>query len=209
MWAARAMHEVRNANRTWFGTFTLSPDSHYAMQCRAVIEAASRAIPTSELDAAEMLKRQSREVEKELTLYMKRLRKQYGSRSLRYLLVREKHKSGLPHWHCLIHEIGEEAIKYRTLKLGWTWGHTTFKLLEDERAAFYVAKYLGKSNEGRVRASVRYGRYPGRETAFAIASEVTREEKSQREARLSTSEADVRSFGLPEKQDDLCDQEAK
>ena len=75
MWAARAMHEVRESQRTWFATFTLSPQHHYVMQCRAIALADQRSIPTNELRAEETLRLQSMEVEKELTLFLKRLRK--------------------------------------------------------------------------------------------------------------------------------------
>jgi len=167
MWAARAMHEVRNARRTWFATFTFSPEAFYAMQCRALAIAEQRCIPTNELTSDEVSARQSEECAKELTLFLKRIRKKVPSHAVRYLLVREKHKSGLPHWHALIHESGAVPIPYRVLDGAWKLGHSKFKLMEDERAAFYVAKYLGKSNEGRVRASIRYGRHDG-QTASAI-----------------------------------------
>lgn len=162
MWAARAMHEVRNARRTWFATFTFAPSAHYTMQCRAIAIADQRSIPTNELTEDELSERQSNECAKELTLFFKRVRKELPQSAVRYLLVREKHKSGLPHWHALIHESGDVPIPYRLLEKHWNLGHAKFKLMEDERAAFYVAKYLGKSNDGRVRASIRYGRWDGK-----------------------------------------------
>lgn len=190
MWAARACHEVREAQRTWFATFTLRPEAHYVMQCRAVAIADARSIPTNELTETEMLKRQSTEVEKEMTLFFKRLRKELPQSQLRYLLVREKHKSGLPHWHALIHEVSGPPIHYRTLQSHWQFGFAKFKLLEDERAAFYVAKYLGKSNEGRVRASIRYGRYRGPKNDLSHSEDEGRsvfsEYRAQCEARLGT-----------------------
>lgn len=163
MWAARAMHEIREAHRTWFCTYTLRPEAHYVMQCRAVAIADSRSIPVAELHGEDLLNRQSSEVAKELTLMLKRLRKKFGTNSMRYLLVREKHKSGLPHWHAFVHECGEAKITHRALTEEWEWGFSKVKLVEegDPRAAFYVAKYLGKSNEARVRASLGYGRFVG------------------------------------------------
>jgi hypothetical protein len=188
MWAARAMHEVREAERTWFATFTLSPQWHYVMQCRAVAIADARSIPTNELTSEEMSRRQSNEVEKELTLYIKRLRKKLPQTQIRYLLVREKHKSGLPHWHALIHEVTGK-LSYRDLD-EWEFGHAKFKLLVDERAAFYVAKYLGKSNEGRVRASIRYGRYREPKDDLGHSEDegrsVISEYRAECEARLGT-----------------------
>lgn len=163
MWAARAMHEIRSAHRTWFCTYTLRPEAHYVFQCRAVAKADSRSIPIAELHGDDLLNRQSNEVAAEFTLMLKRLRKKLGSNSMRYLLVREKHKSGLPHWHAFIHETGDAKITHRALTEEWEWGHTKFKLVDegDPSAAFYVAKYLGKSNEARVRASLRYGQFDG------------------------------------------------
>lgn len=171
MWSARAMHEVRNARRTWFATFTFAPEHHYLMQCRAIAIADQRSIPTNELTSDEVSERQCNECAKELTLYFKRIRKKLPQSAVRYLLVREKHKSGLPHWHALIHESGDVPISYRLLSETWEWGFTKFKLMEDERAAFYVAKYLGKSNDGRVRASIRYGR-TDLKTASAIGAAI-------------------------------------
>lgn len=169
MWAARAMHEIRTARRTWFCTYTLSPQSHYVMQCRAVAHADARSIPMAELVGDDLINRQSDEVAREITLMLKRLRKELKlSGALRYLIVREKHKSGLPHWHAFVHEQTADAlIKHAMLAVQWEWGFAKFKLVDegDPRAAFYVAKYLGKSNEGRVRASLRYGRFDGAQNA--------------------------------------------
>lgn len=223
MWTARAMHEVRNARRTWFATFTLSPQAHYVMQCRAVALAEAKSIPTSELTADEISARQSNECEKELTLFFKRIRKELPQSSVRYLLVREKHKSGLPHWHALIHESGDVPIRHSLLSKNWQLGHAKFKLLEDERAAFYVAKYLGKSNEGRVRASLRYGRYSAeyalrhsgfKEAACEVspelseASEEAKKRHKKREDEFGGIWENKTFFDCPQERDDLCDQEA-
>lgn len=163
-WSARALHECREAThkgcRTWFCTFTLRPQSHYVMQCRAVAQASARSVPESEMHGDELIDRAAMQVEAELTKLMKRLRKELGSLSMRYLLVREKHKSGLPHWHALIHETDpDRPISYRQIHSQWEWGFVRLKVVEDGgKAARYVTKYLSKSNEARVRASVRYGR---------------------------------------------------
>lgn len=177
MWAARACHEIREANRTWFGTFTLRPAAHYVMQARALKRKSDRAIPIKELAPDDVIAAQSEEVAIEMTKYFKRVRKECGSRSLRYLLVREDHKTGLPHYHALIHESGDVPIRHAVLEKNWTLGFTKFKLLESEQAAFYVAKYLTKSHGGRVRASLGYGRLASApQTASAIASEAMRDE---------------------------------
>lgn len=43
------------------------------------------------------------------------------------------------------------------LRKAWVLGHSTFEYCFDEKAAFYVCKYLYQSDMARVRASVRYG----------------------------------------------------
>ena len=174
MWIARAMHEVRAARRTWFGTFTLRPEAHYEMQCRAIAKASARSVASKDLSDEELLVLQTNEVASEMTKYLKRVRKSVAlSGALRYLMVRENHKSGLPHYHMLLHESADIPIKHKVLVDCWPHGFTKFKLVgEDERAAFYVVKYLGKADGGRVRASIRYGRRGGApDTSSDIANE--------------------------------------
>lgn len=94
-----------------------------------------------------------------LTLWVKRVRKNSGA-PIRYLLVCEAHKSGLPHYHMLLHERSPELqVRKRMLQAEWqAYGFTNCKLVEqDQHAARYVSKYLAKSALARVRASVRYG----------------------------------------------------
>lgn len=143
------------------------------MQSRAMVRAAQRSTVVKELTSEDAFEMQANEVAKEITLFLKRVRKQVGVGQLRYLLVREKHKSGLPHYHALIHESGETPIRYKVLEDNWTLGFSKFKLLDDERTATYVTKYLGKSNDGRVRASLRYGRAAPENTSSDIASEAS------------------------------------
>jgi hypothetical protein len=80
---------------------------------------------------------------------------------LRYLLVAEAHKTGLPHYHLLIHEYSESRpIRARHLKEQWRLGFSSVKLVaqdEGNRRGGYVTKYLAKSAIARVRASVGYG----------------------------------------------------
>ena len=95
--------------------------------------------------------------------------------AIRYLLVVEKHKSGAPHWHLLVHErYPELQIRYDWLKLQprkpritewwmppqidarWDLGFSSFKL-KPAKLAPYVTKYIAKSLLARVRASKRYG----------------------------------------------------
>ena len=80
--------------------------------------------------------------------------------SFKYLLVFERHKSGHPHMHFMLHETGEH-ITLKHLECGWGHGFVKMKLVkgdDERRAAFYVSKYLGKSYQSRQIASVRYAR---------------------------------------------------
>lgn len=91
-----------------------------------------------------------------------------------YLLVAEKHKSGRPHWHVLLHEKHAFALirsaEYYVTRKGvvrvddkamirkhWRFGFTQFELCRDHRSAGYLCKYLAKDMLWRVRASIGYG----------------------------------------------------
>jgi len=148
-WIRRAIAEVALADRTWMVTLTMRPDEHY----RLLLLAQKNKRDISTEDAR--LRAELAEAGREVTLYLKRLRKASGSR-LRYLLVAEQHKSGLPHYHVLMHERAG-CVKHATLQGAWHLGFTHAKLLTDSQGARYVAKYLLKSSGLRVRASLRYG----------------------------------------------------
>lgn len=154
-WAERGVIEVRQAQRTWFCTFTFRPEALYALMGKGLLRREARAIPLSEATETTELQAQFEECAREITLYLKRVRKNSGAR-IRYLLVAERHKSGLPHFHALVHEVAG-TVKYEHLRRAWPHGFGEWKLLRDEGAAYYVTKYLGKAQEARVRASLRYG----------------------------------------------------
>lgn len=119
------------------------------------------------------------EISKEITRYLKRVRKESGS--FRYLIVCEAHKSGMPHYHGLIHEHGNR-VRWDALHDQWTLGISEIVLVKDGdlykevywehgkrkwrwtaeplaagQIARYCAKYLSKSVLARVRASQAYG----------------------------------------------------
>lgn len=156
LWTARALAEVKHSVRTWFLTWTLSPEFHYEMQCRASCRLLRACADFNSLSSDRQFAERHREIGAELTLYLKRVRKESGAR-LRYLIVAEAHASGLPHYHGLIHEIDNEGVKYRTLCNQWPLGFSMAKLLRTEEAASYVCKYLSKACKARVRASLHYG----------------------------------------------------
>lgn len=156
-WRTRALAEIGLSVRTWFGTLTLSPQEHYRFRC-----AASKRYG-SEFDALsvdEQLPRLHAEISVSLTRALKRLRKRIADGSaapFRYLLVCERHKSGLPHYHMLLHETDvDRPIRKSLLNEWWPHGFSQWRLAKPE-AAGYVAKYLSKSAAARVRASQRYG----------------------------------------------------
>lgn len=156
LWAARAHDEVLASRRTWFATLTLAPDR--ALQARYAALARISDASGRYGSEADLFQAMAKFVGPELTRWLKRIRKNSGA-SLRYLLVCEAHKSGVPHWHALIHEYSDQLVTKRQLEKSWSYGFSKFKLIDgdEERAAWYVCKYLAKSALTRVRASKNYG----------------------------------------------------
>lgn len=154
-WREAAMREMLLSTRTWFGTLTLTPEEHancaYAAMSAVGVEEFGR------LSLNEQLPLRHRHVSRSLTLALKRLRKRMGANAFRYLLVCEAHKSGLPHYHALLHEVrSDHPIRKSVLNDFWPLGFSQWRLAKPE-AARYVAKYLSKAAQARVRASQRYG----------------------------------------------------
>lgn len=165
-WAYAAMHqaEVSEAlgHRTWFGTLTLSPESQEIMRDRA---RSASSVPNAEwwddpkCDEAFSLVRD--QLVSECRRYWARLRK--SGHRFKYLLVFERHKSGMPHMHFLLHE-QNGPIRKSVLEAQWPWGFSkpilcgggSKRTLTPKRAAFYVAKYLDKDIQARQIASHGY-----------------------------------------------------
>ncbi len=160
LWRYRAQNETALAARTWFGTLTIRPDVSH----RALMEARSRlsdqGVDLDALSADDRFIELHKSTGKSLTRWLKRLRKNSGAK-LRYLVVAEAHKSGLPHYHCLIHEVRpDQPIGERELRKAWTWGFSKFNLVNSKNQATYLCKYLSKDARARVRASGSYGQPP-------------------------------------------------
>lgn len=159
-WTRRAIVETEQRPRTWFGTLTMDPHYHAvaAMRVRARHPNWAALGPAAQFGAL------VREVGRELTLYLKRVRKRSGA-PLRYLLVAEEHTqklAGLPHFHILIHELDADTpVRKAVLKDEWKLGFSRWKLA-DKWSARYVCKYLAKEASTRVRASKLYGRVDDR-----------------------------------------------
>lgn len=157
MWTARAVAEVRDSARTWFGTLTLRPEEQYRLLSRTRARLASSGVDVDTLPRETQFKEVCSELGKEVTLYLKRVRKESGAR-LRYIMVAEAHESGMPHLHLLVHEVdANQPVRYATLSTQWKLGFTRFKLALDVKTAAYVCKYIAKAMIARVRASLRYG----------------------------------------------------
>jgi hypothetical protein len=157
LWAARARDELAIAQRTWFGTLTLAPAQALQLRFATELKLAERGHQLDELTEAELFTAMVAEVSPELTNWLKRIRKNSGA-TLRYILVAEAHKSGLPHWHVLVHEYKGKVVKAK-LEAAWRYGFSHFRLVDRQqtKTAWYVCKYLGKSALARVRASQHYG----------------------------------------------------
>lgn len=161
MWSARAKAETAASSRTWFGTLTLRPDAHHIMLARARVRLARGGTDFDSLSFGEQFQERYKECSKEITKYIKRVRKESGV-AFRTLIVCEHHKSGLPHFHLLVHERDAAGVvKHRTLSSQWQLGFEKWRVVSDLREATYLCKYLSKASVARVRASAAYGTAEG------------------------------------------------
>lgn len=155
LWEQRAKAETEIASRTWFGTLTLRPEAHATIANRARSRLSRQGIDFEMLAFGEQFLERHRECNLEITKYLKRVRKHSGS--FRYLCVAEHHKSGLPHYHLLVHEFIEGSVKHEVLSRQWGLGFEKWKLIHETKQATYLCKYLSKASVARVRASGGYG----------------------------------------------------
>lgn len=157
-WAHRAAKEIAQAARTWFATLTFKPEYHARMVMQITKRLGFSAY--SQLSPIELLQERTKEGGKLVTLWLKRVRAQ-SEAPIRYLLVSEPHKSGLPHFHLFVHEPDAmRPVTWRILHDQWAgYGFAKINLVKPEKVpARYVTKYLNKSAHSRVRASAGYGR---------------------------------------------------
>lgn len=156
MWSMRARAEWGQSNRTWLATLTLSPTSLTVLLSRARVRLGRGGTDYDALAGPDQFLELEKEGFREIQKYLKRLRKNSG-KAIRYLCITESHKSGVPHWHLLLHEPDQPLSYDKDLKGSWNLGFDSYKLVRDARAAGYVTKYLSKAVEARVRASSGYG----------------------------------------------------
>lgn len=159
LWANKAQDEIARASRTWFCTFTLSPDEHFRVESLARVADAENGEVFEARDEQSQFRARCDVLSPEITRYVKRVRKESGA-PLRYLFVTEKHKTGLPHFHALFHEVNPAMpLRKAVLKGQWKLGFSRFKLVETPSAAWYLCKYLSKEQATRVRSSLKYGKF--------------------------------------------------
>lgn len=155
-WAMRAKAEVQGSPRTWFGTLTLRPEAHTTMLARARARMSRQGIDFDTLAFGDQFAERVKQCNVEITKYLKRVRKATPA-GFRYLLVAEHHKSGLPHFHMLVHERESGSVKHAVLSGQWLLGYEQWRLIESLNQATYLCKYLSKATVARVRASGGYG----------------------------------------------------
>ena len=159
-WTLRATVELSRCQRTWFGTLTLNPEAHFRCEVVARKRLLSGGTVWEQLRPEERYAETCHQIGREITLYLKRLRKLSGAR-LKYMACFEKHRSGFPHVHVLLHEYTDAAVRKSLLDSHWQhMGFTHWRLVSSEqagRASSYVAKYISKEG-GRVRSSLHYGK---------------------------------------------------
>jgi len=180
-WVYAAMEQMRLASesgrRTWFGTLTLSSEWQERLLQSAMAKEMEYAVTShvpewwGDPHCDERFRLVRDELVSEVQRYWKRLRK--AGHRFKYMLVFERHKSGLPHMHFLLHEEGDPILK-RQLRAAWHLGFVQAKLVQHgsseslthaRKAAFYVAKYLQKSDQSRQLASRNYR--PGEKRSFS------------------------------------------
>lgn len=164
LWTARAIRETKAAQRTWFGTLTMSP--HHRMRClNTARHRFAKSGDFETLAEPDQFRRLCAEWNLEITLWLKRIRER-SEATIRYLLVFEKHQSGDPHVHFLMHQIGElRPVTKRQIRREWQCGITHARLLPegDLKHVFYTCKYIQKQALNRIRASRFYGDPPAPE----------------------------------------------
>lgn len=155
-WRLRALAEWRAAPRTWLVTLTFSPQAQFAALTRARRHIDAQGLDFDSLSIEDQFELRHRETGREVTLWLKRLRK--AGSVFRYMMVAEAHQTGLPHYHLLIHEQDvTRPVRKSGLQGAWTSGFSHAKLVTTPAGATYATKYLVKSHMARVRASVAYG----------------------------------------------------
>lgn len=168
-WKERSIKECAKWNRTWFVTLTLNPAWQHRVFMEEMAYRNSRGWRDADFDKQdrEFILRASG-AGKLLTKYFKTVRKPLAKAhglkhpelpvNLRYISVFERHESGLPHMHLLMHEAGGRLTYDRICGRWLRYGFAHARLVDDPaRDAGYVCKYITKDALCRIRASQHYG----------------------------------------------------
>lgn len=183
LWTARAIAETNVSHRTWFGTLTFRPSARFRVRMVTDEQVRRRRCERIEdVDQEEQFKLMARTAARDVTLFLKRVRKNSGA-ALRYLLVTEAHEDGFPHFHLLLHESSDRRVVKQMLEDNWRAGFSHWRLVnnQDAKVTGYVCKYLSKSASTRVRASQKYGDVTSRlseRLRDAVASEARKRGKT-------------------------------
>lgn len=148
-WVRRMEAEALRSERTWFVTFTFAPGEMAKVIAAASLDRGDRS-PDARRDEWSALVAASGAY---LTRFWKRVRR---NAAIRYVAVAEPHKTGLPHWHALV--FCSKDLGRRALEGEWPHGHIASRLTADGAAIRYIAKYIGKDANCRIRASQGLGR---------------------------------------------------
>lgn len=163
LWTARAYGETTRSTRTWFGTLTFRPELHDEALRACYAKLWDDGLEYGQLTEAQQLAVNAEVLYGPVQRFLKRLRKgdeDFGPAKFRYLIVPEPHKSGLVHFHALLHEWDIDApLRKAQLEAQWRAGVSHWRLVDtgEKRAVYYVCKYLSKEAEYKPRSSKRYG----------------------------------------------------
>lgn len=199
-WRLRAEAEcAATQGRTWFVTLTCRPAEHSKAYHLACHRLAAQGLDFDRLPRDEQFRERVNSLGPEITRWLKRVRKVSGAK-LRYLLVVEAHKSGLPHFHMLLHEVDPaKPVRASVIQGQWHLGFSQSKLVaqDDNRAASYATKYLTKSSLTRCRASQGYGLTEGNTTISDHSSKYDERECKAPSLTLPQSDATDAKGRLP------------
>lgn len=154
-WRERALAELGATHaamrRSWWVTLTFDPVTLAGVLAKATL--AARGDYDARVDRAAFALVQR---------YFKRLRK--AGCKFRYMCVFERgEKTGRPHYHIFLHEMGPKPILYAQIVDQWH-SHAHAKLVcmdgKGHGLASYLTKYATKSAATRIRASQGYGKRP-------------------------------------------------
>jgi hypothetical protein len=167
MWGKRAVamwkQGERTQCRTWFGTLTFNAEERSRAVAKVDVDLDMLGTRFSRLEPFDQFRALHGIHGEAVTKYWKRLRKGNKGAKIpplrfKYFCAVEPHEDMTPHYHVLVHELDPaEPIRQKVLEAVWPLGRMQYRLVKDERQAFYAAKYLGKWAVARVQASAHYG----------------------------------------------------